>query len=153
VTTEAACVQDLASSTSTDINVSSGSSGLAGNQSVGRQHNSGGVAPFQTAQSEWIVSMDEPALSFQRVTLWDWRSSSTRRCGIMRDKSLIPAIFHSDFTYRGSLGPSLIGHDQFAGHVDRVTAAFGNYTPDIGQDVWWTGMPIFTFDGSATFTA
>ena len=33
------------------------------------------------------------------------------------DKSLIPTIFHPDFTFRGSLGPVLRGHDQFAGYV------------------------------------
>src|SRR5581483_9605704 len=47
------------------------------------------------------------------------------------DKSLIPTIFHPGFTFRGSLGPSLIGYDQFAGYVDWVTTAFGNYTTDI----------------------
>ena len=80
--------------------------------------------------------------------------------------------------FRGSLGPILVGHDQFAGYVDWVTGAFGEYTTDIlalieegnrvsgkmrfhgihrremfgvtpsGRHVWWTGMPIFTFDGA-----
>lgn len=39
------------------------------------------------------------------------------------DKSLIPKIFHPDFTFRGSLGPVLRGHAQFAGYVDMVTSA------------------------------
>ena len=94
------------------------------------------------------------------------------------DKSLIPRIFHEGFTFRGSLGPVLVGHDQFAGYVDYVTGAFGKYTTDLlamieegnrvsgkmrfhgyhrkeifgvppsGRHVWWTGMPIFTFDGA-----
>jgi predicted ester cyclase len=94
------------------------------------------------------------------------------------DKSLIPKIFHQGFTFRGSLGPELIGYDQFAGYVDRVTSALGEYTTDIltmieegnrvggkmrfhgyhrkelfgvapsGRHVWWIGMPIFTFEGS-----
>jgi predicted ester cyclase len=94
------------------------------------------------------------------------------------DKSLIPKIFHEDFTFRGSLGPELVGYDQFAGYVDWVTRALGYYTTDIlamieednrvsgkmrfhghhrqelfgiaptGRHVWWIGMPIFTFDGS-----
>jgi hypothetical protein len=34
------------------------------------------------------------------------------------DKSLIPEIFHEGFTFLGSLGPTLIGQDQFAGYVD-----------------------------------
>jgi predicted ester cyclase len=93
------------------------------------------------------------------------------------DKSLIPKIFHEGFTFRGSLGPRLVGHDQFAGYVDWVTSAFGQYTTDIlamieegnrvsgkmrfhgyhrqeifgvvpsGRHVWWIGMPMFTFDG------
>jgi predicted ester cyclase len=93
------------------------------------------------------------------------------------DKRLIPKIFHQDFTFRGSLGLELVGHEQFAGYVDRVTNVFGQYTTDIlamieegnrvsgkmrfhgyhqqkifgvepsGRHVWWIGMPIFTFDG------
>jgi predicted ester cyclase len=94
------------------------------------------------------------------------------------DKSLIPKIFHQGFTFRGSLGPELIGYDQFGGYVDWVTSALGEYTTDIltmieegnrvggkmrfhgyhrkeffgvapsGRHVWWIGMPIFTFEGS-----
>ncbi len=93
------------------------------------------------------------------------------------DKRLIPEIFHDDFTFRGSLGPVLVGHEQFAGYVDFVTGALGAYTSDIldlveegekvcgklrfhgyhraelfgfkptGRHVWWHGAPIFTFDG------
>ena len=94
------------------------------------------------------------------------------------DKSLIPKIFHSNFTFRGSLGPTLVGHDQFAGYVDTVTSALGDYTSDIldlveedtkvfgkvrfhgvhrgmllgvsptGRHVWWHGAPMFTFEGT-----
>ena len=94
------------------------------------------------------------------------------------DKSLIPRIFQEDFTFRGSLGPVLVGHEQFVGYVDWVTKSFGQYTTDIltmieegnrvsgkmrfhgyhrqeifdvapsGRHVWWIGMPIFTFDGA-----
>jgi predicted ester cyclase len=93
------------------------------------------------------------------------------------DVSLIPSIFHDDFTFRGSLGPTLQGHDQFASYVRWVTTALGSYTSDIldlveegdrvfgklrfhgyhraelfgvpptGRHVWWFGTPIFTFDG------
>ena len=92
------------------------------------------------------------------------------------DKSLIPKIFHADFTFRGSLGPTLVGYEQFAGYVDCVTGAFDHYKTDIlllieeghrvsgkmrfhsthrqelfgvkatGKHVWWIGMPIFTFE-------
>ena len=78
--------------------------------------------------------MDEPALSFDGVTL-------SRQKEMVRvfykdmwdhaDKSLIAKIFHPDFTFRGSLGPVLVGHGQFSGYVDWVTAALGNYTSDI----------------------
>jgi predicted ester cyclase len=91
------------------------------------------------------------------------------------DKTLIPSIFHHDFTFRGSLGPVLRGHEQFADYVDKVTQALGQYTTDIldlveesnkvfgkvrfhgihrkellgvaatGMHVWWYGVPIFTF--------
>ena len=93
------------------------------------------------------------------------------------DKSLIPAIFHPDFTFRGSLGPVLVGHEAFAGYVDMVTTALGAYTSDIlelveegetvcgklrfhgihraslfgfaptGRHVGWHGAPIFHFEG------
>lgn len=90
------------------------------------------------------------------------------------DKTLIPDLLYTDFTFRGSLGPELVGHDGFAGYVDLVTSTFGNYTTDIltmieegprvsgkmrfhghhrkelfgvapsGRHVWWIGMPTFT---------
>lgn len=93
------------------------------------------------------------------------------------DKRLIPSIFHEGFTFRGSLGPVLTGHAQFAAYVDLVTSALGNYTSDIlelieegdkvsgklrfhgihraplfghaatGRHVAWHGAPIFTFEG------
>jgi len=92
------------------------------------------------------------------------------------DKSLIPTLFHADFTFRGSLGPTLVGHQGFADYVDLVTGTFEKYTTDIlamieegarvsgkmrfhgfhcqelfgvppsGRHVWWIGMPIFTFE-------
>ena len=124
--------------------------------------------------------MHEPAMALDGVVLspqkevvrafykdmWDYA-----------DKSQIPKILHEGFTFRGSLGPELIGYDQFAGYVDWVTSALGQYTTDIlamieegnrvggkmrfhgyhrkelfgvapsGRHVWWIGMPIFTFDG------
>jgi hypothetical protein len=43
----------------------------------------------------------------------------------------IVTFFHPDFTFRGSLGPTLIGHEQFAGYVDWVTSARGQYTTEI----------------------
>jgi predicted ester cyclase len=93
------------------------------------------------------------------------------------DKSLIPTIFHPNFTFRGSLGPTLVGYEKFANYVDWVTGIFENYKSDIllmieegncvsakmrfhgihrkelfgvpgaGRNVWWIAMPIFTFDG------
>ncbi len=93
------------------------------------------------------------------------------------DTALVPHLFHPDFTFRGSLGPSLVGHAQFIDYVRFVTGALDQYTSDIlaiaeegnqvfaklrfhglhraelfgipptGRHVWWYGMPIFTFDG------
>lgn len=125
--------------------------------------------------------MDEPALSFDGVTLSPQKETVRvfyKELWDHADKSLIPTIFHPDFTFRGSLGPTLVGHQQFAGYVDWVTTALGQYTTDIlaiieegnrvsgkmrfhgfhrkelfgvqpsGRHVWWTGMPIFTFEGA-----
>ena len=123
---------------------------------------------------EPALSLDNATLSPQKETvrmfykdMWDHA-----------DKSLIPEIFHEGFTFRGSLGPSLTGYKEFAGYVDWVTGTFERYTTDIlsmieegkrvsgkmrfhgyhrrevfgvaptGRHVWWTGMPIFTFDGA-----
>ncbi len=125
--------------------------------------------------------MDEPALSFEGVTLTPQKETVRvfyKELWDRADKSLIPQIFHEGFSFRGSLGPTLVGFDEFAGYVDWVTAAFGNYTTDIlamieegsrvsgkmrfhgfhrkelfgvapsGRHVWWTGMPIFAFEGA-----
>lgn len=47
------------------------------------------------------------------------------------DTSVIPELFHADFTFRGSLGPVLVGHEQFAGYVEMVTGALEGYTCEI----------------------
>jgi SnoaL-like polyketide cyclase len=78
--------------------------------------------------------MDEPALTFEGARLSPQKEIVRVFYKDMwdhADKSLIPAIFHPDFTFRGSLGPVLTGYDQFAAYVDLVTTAFGNYTSDI----------------------
>jgi predicted ester cyclase len=91
------------------------------------------------------------------------------------DVALVPEIFHEGFTFRGSLGPTLVGHAQFCDYVRWVTDALGDYTSDIlvmieegnkvaaklrfhgihrkplfdhaatGAHVWWHGAPVFTF--------
>ncbi|MGH6728010.1 MAG: ester cyclase [Pseudolabrys sp.] len=123
--------------------------------------------------------MDEPALSFDGVTLSPQKETVRvfyKELWDHADKSLIPQIFHEGFSFRGSLGPTLVGYAQFAGYVDYVTGALGQYTTDIlalieegnrvsgkmrfhgihrkemfgvpptDKHVWWTGMPIFTFE-------
>jgi predicted ester cyclase len=50
------------------------------------------------------------------------------------DKAAIRAIVHPNVTFRGSLGPTKRGHDEFAGYVDAVHAALGDYRCDI-QDL------------------
>ncbi|HTT48407.1 MAG TPA: ester cyclase [Pseudolabrys sp.] len=125
--------------------------------------------------------MDEPVLDLTGVALSPQKETVRlfyKEMWDRADKSLIPRIFHPDFTFRGSLGPVLVGHAQFAGYVDWITGAFGRYTTDIlalveegnrvsgkmrfhgyhraelfgvpptGKHVWWIGMPIFTFDGA-----
>lgn len=124
--------------------------------------------------------MDEPALDFTHLTL-------SRQKEVVRvfykemwdraDTSLVPQIFHPNFTFRGSLGPQLAGYDQFIGYVEYVTGALDRYTSDVlalveednrvfgklrfhgiqrkelfgiqpsGRHVWWYGTPLFTFDG------
>jgi predicted ester cyclase len=99
------------------------------------------------------------------------------------DVSLIPDLFHADFTFRGSLGPVLVGHAQFADYVRWVTGALQNYTTDIllmieqghrvsgkvffhgiqrqamfghpatGQHVGWLDAPIFTLTGPRCATS
>ena len=124
--------------------------------------------------------MDEPALDFKDVTLSPQKEVVRvfyKELWDRADKRLIPKIFHEGFTFRGSLGPTLTGHDEFAGYIDWVTGSLGDYTTDIlalieednrvsgkmrfrgihrkeifgvppsGRHVWWTGMPIFTFEG------
>lgn len=125
--------------------------------------------------------MDEPALTFGRATLSPQKEVVRvfyKEMWDHADKSLIPQIFHERFSFRGSLGLTLTGYDEFASYVDWVTGAFGEYTTDIlcmieegnrvsgkmrfhgihrqelfevsatGKHVWWTGMPIFTFEGT-----
>ncbi len=124
--------------------------------------------------------MIEPALAFDGLTLSPQKEVVRvffKELWDKADKSLIPRVFHPDFTFRGSLGPELRGYDQFAGYVDSVTTALGQYTSDIldmveegnkvwgklryhgyhrgellghpptGRHVWWYGTPLFTFEG------
>jgi hypothetical protein len=92
------------------------------------------------------------------------------------DISLIPELFHENFTFRGSLGPALIGHVQLAEYVHWVIGTLDGYTSDIlalveeenqivaklrfhglqrkplfgrlptGKHVWWNGAAIFSFE-------
>ena len=89
--------------------------------------------------------MIEPALAFDGLTLSPQKEVVRvffKELWDKADKSLIPRVFHPDFTFRGSLGPELRGYDQFAGYVDSVTTALGQYTSDIlemveeGNKVW-----------------
>ena len=123
--------------------------------------------------------MDEAELDLRSVTLSPQKEMVRvfyKELWDRADKSLIPMLFHADFTFRGSLGRTLVGHEGFAGYVDFVTATFRSYTTDIlaiieegacvsgkmrfhgyhrkelfgvppsPRHVWWIGMPIFTFE-------
>ena len=125
--------------------------------------------------------MREPAMAFGGVTLSPQKEVVRvffKEMWDKADKTLIPKLFHPDFTFRGSLGPELRGYEQFGGYVDLVTGALGEYTSDIldmveegnkvfaklryhgyhrgellgqpptGRHVWWYGTPFFTFDGA-----
>jgi predicted ester cyclase len=124
--------------------------------------------------------MNEPAMVFTGVVLSPQKEVVRiffKEMWDKADKSLIPILLHCDFTFRGSLGPVLRGHQPFAGYVDMVTGALGDYTSDIldmveernkvyaklryhgyhrgellgyqptGRHVWWYGTPFFTFEG------
>jgi len=47
------------------------------------------------------------------------------------DKSRIAEIFHPGFSFRGSLGPVLTGHQQFAAYVDDVVSALPDFACEI----------------------
>jgi steroid delta-isomerase-like uncharacterized protein len=51
------------------------------------------------------------------------------------DKGLIPALLTEDIRFRGSLGPSKVGHEQFGEYVDFVRAAFPDFTNHIEEIV------------------
>jgi predicted ester cyclase len=120
----------------------------------------------------------EPAMELDRRNLSPQKELVRRFYKEMwdhADVALIPEIFHPDFTFRGSLGPVLVGHSQFADYVRWVTDSLEHYTSDIldlieegnrvsgklrfhgihrkslfgrpptGQHVWWYGTPIFIF--------
>jgi predicted ester cyclase len=48
-----------------------------------------------------------------------------------QDTSIIPALIHSNFNFRGSLGPVLTGHAEFATYVNWLTGILDSYTSDI----------------------
>jgi len=92
------------------------------------------------------------------------------------DKSAMPAILHTDFSFRGSLGQQTQGHDGFAAYVDLVHRALGDYRchiselveednrvfarmsfsgihrddllgfPPTGHRISWHGCALFTFE-------
>ena len=70
--------------------------------------------------------MDEPVLDLDSV---DWTPQKElvrifyKEMWDKADVSLVPRIFHPDFTFRGSLGPTHVGFEQFIGYVDFVTGA------------------------------
>jgi hypothetical protein len=81
-----------------------------------------------------LASMDEPSLKFEGLALSPQKEMVPvfyKELWDHANKRLIPVIFHEGFTFRGSLGPTLIGRDQFVGYVDFVTETFGQYTTDI----------------------
>ena len=81
-----------------------------------------------------LGKMHEPAMSFDGVVLSPQKEVVRvffKELWDKADKNLIPTIFHPDFTFRGSLGRVLRGHEQFAGYVDMVIGALKSYPSDI----------------------
>jgi predicted ester cyclase len=104
--------------------------------------------------------MHEPALNLDGVVL-------------SPQKEVVREFYKEMWDHAGRRSPE---HNQFAGYMDWVTTAFGNYTADMlvlveegnrvsgkmrfhgyhrqemfgiapsGCHVWWIGMPIFTFE-------
>jgi predicted ester cyclase len=147
-----------------------------------------GDAPARRGWSAFMDKMpasrgehkDEPALVFSAADKLSPQRELVRifykEMWDRADISLIPKIFHKDFTFRGSLGPTLRGHKEFEAYVQFVTGVLGDYTSDIlvlveeetrvtgklrfhgihrgellgvpptGRHVWWFGAPIFTFE-------
>ena len=119
--------------------------------------------PLDLSQVAWTHQKEVVRIFYKEV--WDHANTA-----------LVPKLFHPEFTFRGSLGPELVGYQAFNGYVEFVTTALAQYTSDIlalgeegnqvfgkirfhgyhrrelfgvqptGRHVWWIGTPIFTFD-------
>src|SRR5712671_1481455 len=79
------------------------------------------------AYSESEIDLNPSKLTFQKNIVRRfykevWDQAETR---------LIPELFHENFTFRGSLGPVLVGHAQFAEYVRWVTDTLDAYTSDV----------------------
>ena len=75
-------------------------------------------SPLDLAKVDWSRQKEAVRVFYEEV--WD-----------QANVALVPQIFHPDFTFRGSLGPQLVGHEQFIGYVKFVTGALDRYTSDI----------------------
>ena len=75
-------------------------------------------SPLNLPQAPWSHQKEVVRLFYKEM--WDHANTA-----------LVPEIFHSDFTFRGSLGSQLVGHAQFVGYVEHVTGALDRYTSDI----------------------
>src|SRR5258708_8000174 len=100
--------------------------------------------------------MDEPALDLNCAPLSPQKETVRvfyKELWDHADKSLIPHIFHTGFTFRGSLGPTLVGHEQFADYVDWVTGTFGHRHPghDRGRQSRYRQHAIPRFSSQGIF--
>jgi hypothetical protein len=87
---------------------------------------------FNTCNSNQFIPITEINLNPQELSpqkdiirrfykdLWD-----------KQDTSIIPALINPDFKFRGSLGPVLRGHSEFASYVHWLTGILDSYTSDI----------------------
>lgn len=124
--------------------------------------------------------MQEPLLDLSAVT-WTPKKEVVRifykDLWDKPDLSLLPSLFHEQFTFRGSLGVQFTGFDHFSTYVNFIHDAFDCYASDIlalieegpqvaaklrfhgyhsgplfgqpptGRHVWWDAMSIFSFEG------
>ena len=91
--------------------------------------------PLDLATIPWTAQKEMVRVFYKEM--WDHANTT-----------LVPQLFHPDFTFRGSLGPALVGHEQFIGYVRFVTGALDRYTSDIlalGEEgapgVWQAPFP------------
>jgi hypothetical protein len=66
--------------------------------------------PLELPTADWSAQKEAVRIFYKEM--WDHANTA-----------LVAQLFHPEFTFRGSLGPHLVGHQQFIGYVGLVTTA------------------------------